>query len=244
MFFKQLATKESSLSYFFGCGTLGKAVAVDVVAGDEAWFVQEARKAKSAISHVIDTHIHADHYSGGRELAAMTGAAYCLHESNRGLVKFPFTSLRDGQTVEVGNTIIRVMHTPGHTTDGMSLVVTDKRRGDEPWFVLTGDTLFVGAVGRPDLAGREREMAGVLFDTLRTKILPLPDTLEIFPGHQAGSVCGAGLSGKASSTIGFEKRWNPALSIADRKEFIDYVVREVPARPANMDRIVATNLAG
>ncbi|HET7199918.1 MAG TPA: MBL fold metallo-hydrolase, partial [Burkholderiales bacterium] len=221
MFFKQLATKESSLSYFFGCGTLGKAVAVDVVAGDQAWFVQQARKTKSAITHVIDTHIHADHYSGGRELAAMTGAAYCLHESNHGLVKFPFTSLRDGQTVEVGNTIIRVMHTPGHTRDGMSLVVTDKRRGDEPWFVLTGDTLFVGAVGRPDLAGREREMAGVLFDTLRTKILPLPDTLEIFPGHQAGSVCGAGLSGKASSTIGFEKRWNPALSIADREEFID-----------------------
>ena len=244
MFFKQLATKESSLSYFFGCGTLGKAVAVDVVAGDEAWFVQQARITKSAITHVIDTHIHADHYSGGRELAEMTGAAYCLHESNRGLVKFPFTPLRDGQIIEAGNTMVRIMYTPGHTTDGMSLVVTDKRRGDEPWFVLTGDTLFVGAVGRPDLAGREREMAGVLFDTLRTKILPLPDTLEIFPGHQAGSVCGAGLSGKASSTIGFEKRWNPALSITDRTEFIEYVVREVPARPANMDRIVATNLAG
>jgi glyoxylase-like metal-dependent hydrolase (beta-lactamase superfamily II) len=136
------------------------------------------------------------------------------------------------------------MHTPGHTPDGMSLVVTDKRRGDEPWFVLTGDTLFVGAVGRPDLAGREREMAGVLFDTLRTRILPLPDTLEIFPGHQAGSVCGAGLSGKASSTLGFEKRWNPALSISNREKFIEHVVREIPARPAGMDQIIATNAAG
>jgi len=242
MFFKQFATKESSLSYFFGCGTLGKAVAVDVVAGDEAWFVEQASTAKSEITHVIDTHIHADHYSGGRKLAAITGAAYCLHESS--FVKFPFTPLRDGQIVEAGNTVIRVMHTPGHTPDGMSLVVTDKRRGDEPWFVLTGDTLFVGAVGRPDLAGREREMAGILFDTLRTRILPLPDTLEIFPGHQAGSVCGAGLSGKPSSTLGFEKRWNPALSIGNREKFIEYVVSEIPVRPANMDQIIATNVAG
>ncbi len=244
MFFNQFATKESSLSYFFGCGTLGKAVAVDVVAGDEEWFMDRARDAKSAITHVIDTHIHADHYSGGRKLAEMSGAVYCLHESNVGFVKFPFVPLHDGQVIEAGNTIITVMHTPGHTMDAMSLVVTDKRRGAEPWFVLTGDTLFVGAVGRPDLAGREREMAGVLFDTLEKKILPLPGTLEIFPGHQAGSVCGAGLSGKPSSTLGFEKRWNPALAIHDREQFIDYVVREIPPRPANMDRIVAANIAG
>jgi len=244
MFFKQLATKEFSLSYFFGCGTLGKAVAVNVVAGDEDWFVEQASKAKSEIIYVIDTHIHADHYSGGRKLAAMTGAAYCLHESNQGMVKFSFTPLRDGQILEAGNTIVKIMHTPGHTPDGMSLMVTDKRRGDEPWFVLTGDTLFVGAVGRPDLAGREREMAGILFDTLQKRILRLPDTLEIFPGHQAGSVCGTGLSGKPSSTLGFEKRWNPALSINDRGKFVEYVVREIPARPVNMDQIVAANIAG
>ena len=244
MFFKQLATKESSLSYFFGCGTLGKAVAVDVVAGDEDWFTEQASKTKSEITHVIDTHIHADHYSGGRKLSTMTGAAYCLHESNEGFVKFPFTPLHDGQTIEIGNTILNVMHTPGHTPDGMSFVVTDKRRGGEPWFVLTGDTLFVGAVGRPDLAGREREMAGILFDTLRDRILTLPDTLEIFPGHQAGSVCGAGLSGKPSSTLGFEKRWNPALHINDREKFIEHVVGDIPVRPANMDEIVAANIAG
>ena len=243
MFFKQFPTRDSTLSYFFGCGTLAKAVAVDVVAGDEPWFIEEAGKANVKITHVIDTHVHADHVSGGRKLAAMTGALYCLHESDAGLVKFSFEPLRDGQVIEAGNVVVRVLHTPGHTPDGVSLLVTDKRRGDEPWFVLTGDTLFVGAIGRPDLAGREREMASMLYDTLQTKLLPLPDTIELFPGHQAGSVCGAGLSGKPSSTMGFERRWNPGLSIRDREEFVTYLTKQIPPRPGNMDEIVATNIA-
>ena len=243
MFFKQFATKDSTLSYFFGCGTLGKAIAVDVVDGDEGWFMEAAQKASVKISYVIDTHVHADHLSGGRKLAKMAGAPYCLHESNHGLVKFAFEPLRDNQDIAAGNVIARVLHTPGHTTDSISLLVTDKRRSAEPWFVLTGDTLFVGAIGRPDLAGREKEMAGILFDTLQKRLLTLPDTLEIFPGHQAGSACGAGLSGKPSSTLGFERRWNPALAIRDREEFINYLVGEIPPRPANMDQIVAANCA-
>lgn len=243
MFFKQLASKESTLSYFFGCGSLGKAVAVDVVTGDEAWFVEEARKAGVKISHVIDTHVHADHYSGGRKLAEMVGAPYCLHESDADLVRFPFHPLHDNEIIEAGNVVIRVLHTPGHTLDSICLLVTDKRRGDEPWFVITGDTLFVGSVGRPDLAGREREMAGILYDSLHAKLLTLPGEVEIFPGHQAGSVCGAGLSGKPSSTIGFEKRLNPGLHIADRDEFIRYLTSEIPPRPAQMDQIVAANIA-
>jgi glyoxylase-like metal-dependent hydrolase (beta-lactamase superfamily II) len=243
MFFKQLATKDSSLSYFFGCGGHGKGVAVDVVAGDEDWFVQEAEKAKAAITHVIDTHVHADHLSGGRKLARLVGAPYCLHEHAARVVKFPFEPLRHNQIIEAGNVLVRVLHTPGHTPESVSLLVIDKRRGEEPWFVLTGDTLFVGAVGRPDLLGREREMAGTLFDTLQTKLLSLPDTLEIFPAHQAGSACGVGLSGKPSSTLGFERRWNPALSIRNRDEFIAYLTRDIPPRPANMDQIVAANLA-
>lgn len=243
MFFKQLASKESSLSYFFGCGSLGKAVAVDVVAGDEEWFLHQAARAKVSITHVIDTHIHADHYSGSRSLAKLAGAKYALHESNKALVRFDFHALADNDTIEAGNVIIKVAHTPGHTLDSLCLLVSDKRRSEQPWFVITGDTLFVGSVGRPDLAGHEQEMAGMLFDSLHAKLLCLPDETEIFPGHQAGSACGAGISGKPSSTIGFEKRYNPALHLNDKAAFVQLITREIPARPAEMDKMVAANIA-
>ena len=242
MFFKQLASREASLSYFFGCAGHAKAVAVDVVAGDEEWFVEEAHKAGVTITHVIDTHIHADHYSGGRKLAEMLGAPYCLHESDRGVTAFGFEPLRDGQKLDLGNVQVEVIHTPGHTADSVCLLVSDLRRGETPWFVVTGDTLFVGAVGRPDLAGKEREMAGQLHDSLHHKLLSLQSEIEIFPGHQAGSACGVGLSGKPSSTIGFEKRWNPALSMS-RDEFIASLTSEIPPRPADMDSIIAANIA-
>ncbi len=242
MFFKQLPTKESSLSYFFGCAGLGKAVAVDVVAGDEDWYVEQAKEAGVQITHVIDTHVHADHYSGGRALAHRVGASYCLHGAARELVAFNFSALHDGQKLEIGNVKVEVLHTPGHTVDSMCLLVKDARRGDAPWFVVTGDTLFVGAVGRPDLAGREEEMAGRLWESLQHKLLSLPNELEIYPGHQAGSACGAGLSGKPSSTIGFEKRFNPALSM-DKASFVREVTANIPPRPADMDRIVAVNIA-
>ena len=241
MFFQQRTSENASLSYLFGCAGHGVAVAVDVVAGDESWFVDEAKKAGSVITHVIDTHIHADHLSGGRRLAQQTGAKYCLHADAAETVRFDFEPLRHGQLIELGNVTIRVLHTPGHTPDAVCLLVTDKRRGDEPWFVLTGDTLLVGAVGRPDLLGREREMAGVLFDSLHRRLLNLPEAIEVFPGHQAGSACGVGLSGKPSSTIGFEKRWNSTLASTDRDAFIDAVTRDMPPRPADMDRMVAAN---
>jgi len=241
MFFQQRAAANATLSYLFGCAGHAKAVAVDVVAGDEDWFLEEAARSGVRIVHVIDTHVHADHYSGGRELARRAGAAYSLHESNRGKVNFDFTPLADGQRLEAGNVLVDVLHTPGHTDDSVCLVVRDLRRGDEPWFVITGDTLFVGAVGRPDLAGREREMAGTLYDSLQRKLLSLPPELEIYPGHQAGSACGAGISGKPASTIGFEKRFNPLLA-ASRESFVESLVAEIPPPPEGMKEMVRFNL--
>ena len=241
MFFRQRAAENATLSYFFGCAGIGKAVAVDVVAGDEDWFIAEAEKAGVQIAHVIDTHVHADHYSGGWELARRAAAPYCLHESNRGRVVCDFTPLRDGQRLEAGNVLVDVMHTPGHTPDSVCLLVRDLRRGNEPWFVITGDTLFVGAVGRPDLAGREREMAAQLYDSLQRKLMTLPSELEIYPGHQAGSACGAGLSGKPASTIGFEKRFNPMLSMS-RDAFVDALTADIAPQPKDMARIIEANL--
>ena len=152
---------------------------------------------------------------------------------------YAFTALHDGDRIELGNTHVKVLHTPGHSPESVCLLVTDLKRGADPWFVLTGDTLFVGAVGRPDLPGRARENAARLYDSLHEKLLTLPDDLEVYPGHFSGSVCGAGLSGKPMTTLGFEKRWNPMLRL-DRDTFIEQL-SDVPAKPADMERVLAFN---
>ena len=242
MFFKQLSTKESTLSYFYGCGGLGQAVAVDVVEGDEEWFLQEAEKAGVRITYVIDTHVHADHISGGRNLAGKTGAFYGLHESAEKNVLYPFRPLKNNEILETGNVVTRVLHTPGHTPESLCLLVSDLRRGNEPWFVLTGDTLFVGSVGRPDLGGSPEDLAGQIFDSLHEKLLGLPHEVEIYPGHTSGSVCAAGISGKTSSTVGFEKRFNPFLSGKNRQDFILALTTGIPDKPAGFEKIVAINL--
>lgn len=241
MFFRQRLAKDATLSYLFGCGSCHVAVVVDPVLGDESWYLEESARQAVQISHVIDTHVHADHYSGGRALAELTGAKYCLHESDSGRVGFPFEALTDSDHIDVGNVDVEVLHTPGHTPDSICLLVTDKRRGAEPWFVLTGDTLFIGAVGRPDLAGQETAMAGQIHQSIHNRLLSLPPEVEIYPGHTSGSVCGAGISGKPGSTLGFEKRCNPMLSMT-RDDFVAALTRDLPPRPAEMERITAFNL--
>jgi glyoxylase-like metal-dependent hydrolase (beta-lactamase superfamily II) len=224
-------------AYVFGCGSVGLGAVVDPRERDLDEYVAFATAKGLRISHVFETHVHADHASGGRALAARTGAVYALHRSAD--LRVPFEPLDDGQRIELGNTRIDVLHTPGHTPESVSLLVTDLRRGPEPWFVLTGDTLFVGAVGRPDLPGETRKNAAQLYDSLHTKLLGLDAAVEVYPAHFSGSMCGAGMSGKPSSTIAFEKRFNPMLSLA-KDAFVD-ALSDVPAKPADMQALLARN---
>ena len=161
-----------------------KATVVDARADDVDAYIAFAATKGMRITHVIDTHVHADHRSGGRELARRVGRQVLRPRIGRRDV--PVHRITDGDEIELGNTRVKVLHTPGHSPESVCLVVTDLKRGSEPWFVLTGDTLFVGAVGRPDLPGRARENAAQLYASLHDKLLTLPDDLEIYPGHFSG----------------------------------------------------------
>jgi hydroxyacylglutathione hydrolase len=211
---------------------------VDPQAKDINSYLEFAQAKGMEIKYVIDTHVQADHLSGGRRLAELTGAEYCLHESAD--VAFDFSPLTNGQELDLGNVSAGVLHTPGHTPESVCLLVTDKTRGPEPWFLLTGDTLFVGAVGRPDLPGKAGESAAQLYNSLHQRILILPSTLEIYPAHFSGSICGAGMSGKPMSTIAFEKRWNQALDL-QRAEFIEKMTSGAPPKPAEMESVLQAN---
>jgi hydroxyacylglutathione hydrolase len=180
------------------------------------------------IHYVIDTHLHADHISAGRELAKAAGAEYVLFVDAN--AAFPFRGVRDGDVLELGNVSIQVLHTPGHTPEHISLLVTDRTRSEEPWFVLTGHTLMAGDLGRTELATSSEEGARALFRSAQ-RLKTLPDYLEVLPGAYSGSVCGRSLSGKPISTIGFEKRHNKAFRIDDEEAFVRAMAADVPPAP-------------
>jgi len=202
-------------------------------------YLRVSEETGMRIRYVIDTHVHADHISGGRRLAEATGADYVLHESAG--ARFQFRGVKENEELDLGNVRIHVLHTPGHTPEHMSLVVTDKTRGPEPWFLLSGHTLMVGDLGRTELASSAEEGARSLFRSIQ-KLKTLPDYLEVLPGAFSGSVCGRSLSGKPSSTIGFERRFNRAFGIGEEEEFVRHMLENIPTPPAEASKIRAMNL--
>jgi len=236
--FQQLVNEDSGcLSYLIGCSEAGQAVVVDPGRDRVDEYLRVARKKGLRIAHILETHTHADHISGNRDLAAATRAPIHVHHA-AGVV-FEHEAVRDGDTLRVGNVELRVAHTPGHTPDSISVLVTDHSRSAEPWFVLTGDLLFVGSVGRPDLGGATA--AEDIWDSLRRVLMPLDDLVEIYPAHGAGSSCGKAMSAKTGSTIGFERRFNPAFRYDDKRAFVDFIMAGIPPKPAAFEKIVAKN---
>jgi hydroxyacylglutathione hydrolase len=224
-------------SYLVGDENEGTAVVVDPAFAIEQ-YIDEAARNDVKLVGVLETHTHADHLSGHGRLALDHGCAVHIHRAAE--ARYAHEPLDDGATVELGEVAIRAIHTPGHRPEHCALAVTDRSRGDEPWLVLTGDSLFVGDSARPDLAVEPREGAADLFESLR-RLAELPDGVEVFPGHVAGSLCGAGMSSKVSTTIGFERRFNNALTIDDPDRFVEMSIGGSALRPPNMERIVELN---
>lgn len=232
-----LHTDPVAISYLFGCGGKAAAAVVDPV-GEIASYLKTAQETGMRILYVIDTHLHADHVSSGRRLAEAARAEYVLFAEADAAQ--PFQRVRDRDVLPLGNVTAEVLHTPGHTPEHISLLVTDRTRAADPWFVLTGHTLMVGDVGRTELAATAEEGARVLFRSLQ-RLMTLPDHVEVLPGAFSGSVCGRRLSGKPSSTIGFERRYNEAFRIEDESAFVRFMQSDIPPPPPQAAELRALN---
>ena len=247
MYFRQLLNEETACaSYLFGCNTADELAVVDAHADLVDDYVAAAEAQGSRIVAVLETHVQADHVSGLPGLVKRTGATAYLPEGAG--VEFDHRPLADGELVKLGNTVIEAIATPGHAAAHHAYLVTDHRRAEEPWMVLTGDALLVGDAGRPDLHAHGEqtveEMAGALYRSLTDRLLALPDHLLVYPAHYSGSVCGRGLSGNPASTIGFERRHNPALGFASEDAFVAALIEDIPPEPQHQAEIVAANRAG
>ena len=247
MFFRQVLNDSSACaSYVFGCKTKARFAVVDPHADLVDEYVRIAEAQGIPIVAVLETHVQADHVSGLPELVERTGATAYLPEGAG--VDFGHVALADGDTVELGNTELQAIATPGHAAAHHAYLVTDHTRGDEPWFVLTGDALLVGDAGRPDLHAHGDAsvdaMARTLYRSLTERLLSLPDDLLVYPAHYSGSVCGRGLSANPASTIGFERRHNRALRFDSEDAFAEALVKDIPPTPPQQAEIVAANRAG
>jgi hydroxyacylglutathione hydrolase len=247
VFFRQLLNDETACaSYLLGCKTHSAFAVVDPHIDLVDEYVTSAQAQGAAIVAVLETHVQADHVSGLPALIARTGATAYLPEGAG--VEFDHHALVDGEFVGLGNTALQAIATPGHAAAHHAYLVTDHTRGEEPWFVLTGDALLVGDAGRPDLHAHGEQtveaMARILHGSLTDRLLTLPDHLLLYPAHYSGSVCGRGLSANPASTIGFERRHNRALQFDSEDAFVNALTRDMPPAPEQQAAIVAANRAG
>ncbi len=244
MYFNQIAVSGlGCFSYVIGCPG-AKAMAVVDPKRDVQDYLDISREEGMRITHIFNTHVHADHVSGDQELRSATDADIYIHESAP--VEYRHQDLAEGDVFEIGAAKIQVLHTPGHTPNAVSLLVTDTVRSPDPQMLLTGDLLFVGDIGRPDLAGEEilEEQIKNLYHSLYVKLSDYPDHLEVFPAHGEGSLCGRGMSAKKSSTLGYERRANPMLRFPSFEAFRTEVMAVFPVRPKSFSHIIQTNLKG
>ncbi len=240
MYFKQLVKEDlGCASYIIGCTSAGTCAIIDPRL-DMVDDILELTAIKGLqVKAVIETHNHADHISGHGELSRRTGAVIYVHEQAD--VRYPHKILKDGDELQFGVARLRVIHTPGHRPEHISLTVSDTSRSNDPWLVLTGDSLFIGDIARPDLAVPGEAGASVLYDSIFNRLLKLDDGVEVYPAHVAGSLCGRGMSSRTSSTIGFERKHNTAAAPRSRMEFIRDMNDNLPQRPPNMYNIVERN---
>jgi hydroxyacylglutathione hydrolase len=247
LFFRQLLNETSSCaSYLFGCKSKARFAVVDPHVDLVDRYIALAEGQGIPIVAVLETHVQADHVSGLPELVERTGATAYLPE--RAGVSFEHVALADGEVVELGNTTIRALATPGHAAAHHAYAVVDHTRAAEPWLVLAGDALLVGDAGRPDLHASgdttPEEMAKLLYRSIRDKLLTLPDHAVLYPAHYGGSVCGRGLSSNPVSTVGFERAHNTALRFGSESAFVEALVQDIPPAPERQAAILAANRAG